>query len=338
MAKDKKEIFFTDEDLKGLEYIWDDLPPTICSMFDVIKTNQEDTLIYLKSCGGNSAAYLLGRFAYMDKNIAHFVDEIAIKEREICRDSVIAEIVHSPDARVGNILSRPHIRDFEILYLSESDLPRERLIFLSDLTLSIKGTELILRSKKLDKEIIPRLTTAHNYHRNTMPVYRFLCDMQSKMRRNFLSFNWGRLLEKEITFYPRVRYKNTILSLASWRFKIDQIKHFFIIKDDKALINEIKKWRNKYSIPQRILLADMDNMLYVDLENSLSIRALFSIIKNRQEVKFDEFIFDPQDTIIKSKNRVYTNEFILAFHKKYKDEDNSKNIRPLLSNWYLALM
>jgi hypothetical protein len=182
--------------------------------------------------------------------------------------------------------------------------------------LSVKWGELVIRSKRLNKKILPRLTTAHNYHYpGTMPVYRFLCDMQVQTGRNHLYFSWGQQLEKELSFLPRVRYKNVILSSATWIIKVEDLKSFFAIKDNNNLMEGIKKWREALFLPRYVVMPDNDNELYVDLENPLSVRTLFSIMKNRQSVRFMEFLFEPENAVIKDRKGSYTNEFIVAFHK-----------------------
>lgn len=188
---------------------------------------------------------------------------------------------------------------------------------LSDLLLSVRNGQLILRSKRLNKEIIPRLTSAHNYYYSgTIPIYRFLADMQFQIGRGALYFNWGKELESQLSFLPRVRYKNTILSSATWIVKIDEIKHFFTIQDDKQLLEEIEIWREKRFLPQYVLMPDEDNELFVNWANLVSIHSLFSIIKKRQEIKFMEFLFNPDTAIIKdASNRPYMNQCIVAFYK-----------------------
>ena len=311
----KTEIELTDKDVEGMKANWRDLPATICVMIE-IKAESQDLLIRWNSCGGSSAANLLARFAHTDKRINQHVRTIVETEQKIISDVVLAEIVHSPEARTGNILSRPHLRDHEILYLSDTDLPEDKIIKLSDLFLSIKKDRLTIRSKKLNKEVIPRLTTAHNYHYpGTMPVYRFLCDMQVQTGRNALYFNWGQQFGKGLPFLPRVRYRNTILFPATWVINCEEIKYLFGIKEDNLLIETVSKWRNTHSIPCKVLMPDGDNELFVNWENPLSIRSLFSIIKKRQTVKFTEFLFEPDSAVIKDKKGVYTNEFVVTFHQ-----------------------
>lgn len=308
-----QEIIFTDEDVKDIPVNWESLPPTLYTIFSIIRAHKDDVLINLKSCGGSCAANLLARFAHTSQKIESLVKKITVKEQELVKDAILAEIVHLPEARIGNILSRPHIREYELLYMSTSDLPSNQLLHLSDLTLSVREGRLVIRSKKMKKEIIPRLTTAHNYSFNSMPVYRFLCDMQIQHQRSGLFFSWGHL-GNEFSFLPRVRYKNTILSPATWTVKNKEIKHLFDMKDDD-LILETTKWRKEISLPQYSVMPDGDNELFVDWNSAISIQALFSIIKHREVIKFTEFLFEEEKAVAKGEGGAYLNECIVTFYK-----------------------
>lgn len=314
LSQNKMEIIFTDDDVKAMIPNWDDLPPTIYAMFEIIRA-KKDLLIKMKACGGSCAANLLARFAHTDKGIAQLVLDITTKEQDIMSDVVLAEIVHLPESRTGNILFRPHIRDYELLYMSSSDLPENQLLYLSDMMLSVRDGRLLIRSKSLGKEIVPRLTTAHNFHSNTQPIYHFLCDMQIQTGRDNFYINWG---QHNFMFQPRVRYKNTILSVATWVVMRNEIVLFFEIKDDDLLVTEIDKWRQQRSLPRYVLMPDGDNELFVDWENILSVRSLFSIIKKREMIIFTEFLFEPENAVVTGKDGVYLNECIVAFYKNSK--------------------
>jgi len=310
-----KEIILDDEDIKNFPKAdWNNLPPTMYCMFELLKNDSSGAMLKIISFGGSCGANLMARFSHTDEKICRFVEEITHKEQDLTPDVILAEIAHLPESRVGNILSRPHLRKYELLYLSNSDLPQEQLIYISDLMLSIRRGKLFLRSKKLNKEVIPRLTNAHNYRNNPTPIYRFLSDMQTHNVRSGLFFSWGSL-ENNFSFLPRVRYKNTILSPASWTVNITDIKHLLNIKEKDKLIPEIEKWRISISIPRYVLLQDGDNELFVDWESFINICSLFSIIKKRSVVKFAEFPFEPDDIVVKGENGKYLNECIVAFYK-----------------------
>lgn len=311
-----KEIVFDEKDVAMLKGSSDTISLTIYALFEIIKSDKDDLLINLKSIGGNSAANLLSRFAYANKEIREYVYKIAQKEQQLMPNVIIAEIIHHPDCRIGNVLTRPHLRDYEIIYLGNSDLSSEKKIYASDLLISIRKGRLCLRSKKLNKEIIPRLTTAHNYHHKTLPVYRFLCDLQSQNVKANLSFQWGGI-DEEFDFLPRVKYKHTILSLASWKVEVSTIKHLFTMNNAEEIILKVREWRRNISMNQHTLLVDGDNTLYVDWENVLNIQSVFAIIKNRKNVRFAEFIFDSQNAVVYDKNgKPYLNECLVSFYKE----------------------
>ncbi|BAR50459.1 hypothetical protein TFKS16_0107 [Tannerella forsythia KS16] len=312
------EIVLNDTDFKQRELNWDDLPSTIHVMFELISAEKGNVLLRIKSVGGTSAANLLARFAYTDVAIEDLINQITQKEQSLNEHATFAEIAHLPDSRVGNILFRPHIRECEIVYLSNSTLSEEQKIHLSDVMISYRLGRLVLRSKKWDREMIPRLTNAHNYSRSSIPVYRFLCDMQHQGRTN-LYFNWG-YLEEDLDFLPRVRYKRIILSPASWKFKTADIKSFFE-QDDSFLMAKIAKWKKTYNLPDYVVLPDGDNELFVNMNHINNIYALWAIVKQRTSFRLNEWLFDMKKAVVLDKQgKPYTNECIVAFSKNEKEQ------------------
>ncbi|MCC8145536.1 MAG: lantibiotic dehydratase family protein [Bacteroidales bacterium] len=316
----KKEIVLRDSDILEPQDGKNDLPATLYAIFELINGREGDPLLKLEGFSGVCGANLLTRFAHTNEKIASLVEEIIKKEEELMPNVILAEIAYLPNFRIGNILSRPHNRKYELLYLCFSDLPSEQKIAVSDLLLSVKNGRLVLRSQSLDKEIIPRLTSAHNYYSDQSPIYTFLCDMQPTTRKRTLSFNWGNL-DNEFSFYPRVRYNNTILSSAYWMVEVTDIKSFFTIKDEEALLEKVTSWREKLGLPQEILLSDGDNELFVNCSSYCSLQSFFGAIKNRKKIKLTEFSFPTGYQAVKDgKSNIYTNECIVAFHKNIENK------------------
>ena len=224
--------------------------------------------------GGTSGANLLARFSHLHPDIEQLIKEITRKEQKLEQDAVLAEISYLSDARMGNISARPNIREHEIVYLSLSKIPKEKQLSVSDLMVSVRNGKLLLRSKSLNRSIIPRLTTAHNFRNTTIPVYRFLCDMQHQSGRTGLHFNWGTFAES-LSYLPRVRYRNTILSPAKWKITQEEFKRFLAIKEEQQLLMEINDWRIQKMMPQFVLHTENDNQLFVDWESVASIFAFF---------------------------------------------------------------
>ncbi|WP_353621028.1 lantibiotic dehydratase [Sphingobacterium sp. N143] len=61
---------------------------------------------------------------------------------------------------------------------------------------------------------MPRLTSAHNF-RKGLGIYTFIADLQYQ---DFIpSLNWINSIDNERKFYPRIRYKDLILTRATWK-------------------------------------------------------------------------------------------------------------------------
>lgn len=324
IKENKYEIIITDDEIKKhtKDAVWNDLPLTIHTMVQIFQ-NEDTHEIYLNSAGGSSAVNLIGRFAHTDKDIQKLINEITDFEQKIDTERIYAEIVHLPESRTGNILLRPSIRKYEIPYLAKPSVEDENVIYPKDLMISVKRNRIILRSKKHNKEIIPRLGNAHNFSFNALPVYQFLCALQTQNLRGGIGFNWGSL-ENEFSFLPRVKYENIIFSFAKWRIQKDEFEKIIKlkpkekklkIKDDDELIEAIKTWREENKIPKWVALEDGDNKLTLNLENLLSIKTLISLVKNRQNFVLSEYILNEQNAFIKGGVDYYANEFIFAFKK-----------------------
>lgn len=310
------EIVFHEEEFNLVPENWDGFPEILCSVFQVVGLEDGRPLLNIKSISGSSAANLISRFAHLDPEIEELVKDISKKESELEKEGVLAEIVHLPGSRVGNILSRPHLREYEIVYLTSSDLPEINKICIDDLMLSCRGGRLVLRSKKMNRKVIPRLTTAHNYYNDTLPVYRFLCDMQYQGKRTTFRFDWGELGDR-MAYRPRVRYGNSILSLAAWTIRQDEITAFFRLSDSD-LIDAITSWRIKRGIPLYALLPEGDNELFIDFHSILSVRAFLSTVRGRIKFELLEFIFTQDELPVKGPDGEYVNECIVAFYKDLK--------------------
>ncbi len=316
------EIILTDQDLNDFPENWDDLPDTFSAMIEVIRTeeNPKGPLVVMGSAGGPSAASLLGRFCYLDEKLHNHVKQIVQKEQDLNPGKILAEIVHLPEARIGNILMRPVLRDYEIPYLANPSVEKENVIPITDLMISVvHGRYIKLRSKRLDKEVLPRLSSAHNYSNNSLPIYHFLCAMQSQGVRSGMGFSWGPLLDSK-PFLPRVRYENVIFSPAIWNISPDDTRQVPKITD-KHFLEKALEFKNKRNIPDKVLLVQGDNKLLIDFNHELSVQMLFSEVKNRP-FRLEEFLFDNQYPLVKRGNEVFTNQVILSFYKDKKQPND----------------
>lgn len=310
-------VELTSDKLKGFKAVYSDLPATISAMVQLLPPEKEkgEDRILLGSVGGNSALCLIGRFCHTSEKLHTHAKKIAQKEMELANNALVAEVLHLPEARTGNILMHPKFYDYEIPFLAQSSVAKSYTIELSDLMVSVRQNRVFLRSKSLNKQILPRLSNAHNFSFNSLPVYRFLSDLQLQGKRGGVGFSWG-AFTNEYSFLPRVTYKNLIFSLATWNVRKKDIEHLLGIKENKELLKAVNAWCNENRIPQWITLVDGDNELAIDTTSVLSIKTLLNLVKKRSGFKIQEFLHNPETTPVKnSKGESFANQVILSFYK-----------------------
>lgn len=308
------QIEITDEDVAELEEDYCDLPVTIAAKFKIVGYNlKEDKYKLSELCFfGSSAANLLGRFVYCDEKIKRIVADIAKMEQNAYANSIIAEISHLPDFRTGNIQYRPSMRDYEIDYYTPTDGKMQR-IPISDIYVTVQSSGIVLKSKRFNMVIIPRLTTAHNFHNGTTSIYRFLCDLQSQDMRNSLCFSWG-VFENILTHFPRVIYKKIVLSPEKWVINKKDISN------NKGIVDYLKmrKFFQKLDMPQYIKLMIGDNELFIDLDSDLSLKMLAKEILKYDVFSLAEYIMPEKVSVVDEYGDNFANECIVPLVRKNK--------------------
>lgn len=313
LSRDVQVMELTDEDFLSIDCNWEKLPKTFSALLEITTIEDQDYII-LNSMGGTNAANLLSRFCYGDEELKDMVKNICTLEQELSKDKLLTEIVHLPEARVGNILQRPHLRNYEIPYLGKSNLPISNQININDITITVKNGEIILRSKALNKELSPRLTNAHNYSNKSLPIYHFLCDLQSQNTITNFGFSWFFLNDK-YTFLPRVVYKNIVLSKAKWNIQTKEFLKAIDTNNDILLMNTFSIWKELRKLPKLVQLKEGDNLLLINLENKDTVKLLLQQIKSKKEFILEEFLME-KSTIVKQNQKDFANQFVVVFNEK----------------------
>lgn len=304
------EIRLTDKDLSEVKekyHAKKHFPPTFYAFGSVYQDDSKQPYFHLKNLSGASALPMLGRFANGDKKLNEKLIECAEYEQNINKNAVFAEIIHIPEARIGNISARPQLRSYEIPYHTPSLLPTENQILIEDIMISVRqGKEVVLRSKKLNKRIIPRLSSAHNYE-NGLNVYRFLCDLQHEQESINVAWHWHIL--KDESFLPRVSYQNIILSPATWNLSLAQLT----IPKNAISVQHLQEIRTQLSIPRYVTLSEFDNELWIDFENEICLNLLKEYLLKNEKVTLKEVLFSSENCFIKTTDGNFTNEIIIPY-------------------------
>ena len=269
-----------------------------------------DFQILLGGAVGPSGARLLGRFCHADPEL-HRQVEAHLRQEEAHRpDAIYAEIVHLPQGRIGNILSRPVLRQHEIPFLGRSGTPAENQIPITDLTVTVRGSRIILRSKRLGREVIPRLTSAHNYRRGSLGIYRFLCMLQTQGTQGGAVWSWGAL--DSSPFLPRVTAGRLVLARATWVMTGDEIKEL-VKPTGAARLIALRAWRERRRIPRLATLTDGDNELLIDFENVLSVETFLDLVEERDRARLSELYPDPDRLVARGPEGRFLHEILIPF-------------------------
>lgn len=272
-----------------------------------------DFRLLMKSVTGPSGARMISRFCHADAELRRGVEELLAEEERAAPEAVFAEIVHLPQGRVGNVLSRPVLRGWEIAYLGRGGAPEERRIGIGDLRVSVSGGRILLHSARLGKRVIPRLTSAHNYAARSQGLYRFLAMLQHQGLQPGLGWSWGPL--DGFPFLPRVRAGRVVLARARWRIETAEVRAL-----DRggaaARWRAVREWRRRRSLPRWVVLPDGDNELAVDLENPLALDAFFSIVGDRARVELTELFPGPSELAVAGPEGRFVHELVVPFLRR----------------------
>ncbi len=312
------EIRISEDDLRAVEPKNTALPLTNSAMFSVIREGGKEMLV-LDNFGGATGAFLLGRFGHTDESVKQLLTDISRAEDAAQPDAIFADIVHLPEARTGNILIRPALKAYQIPYLGKASVDADHQIPVSDLLVSIRGSRVVLRSRSLNREVIPRLANAHNYsNSDSLDIYHFLCALQYQGIRGQLGDVLGGF-SSLFVFLPRIVLDGIILSEARWNGRAAQIAPVVsAFKRGHWLETqaELERWREQYRIPQHICLVDGDNELYVDLANQWLAETFLNELKSREAFVIKEFLFRAGNAVVQSRLGWHTNQFVVAFRNE----------------------
>ena len=303
-AKEDQVIIISDKDLEKLECKSESkMPPSFSVIFRIY-----DNKIWIEQAGGCTAISLLGRFTQFNVEILAKSQAIDLQERELNKDVIFAEISCFNDEHSANINSNAGIRQYEIPIGVHSTLNKNNIINLSDITVSVINDQIIIRSKKLNKIIIPRLSSAYNYTRSDLSIYRFLCDLQHQRLKSNYSIDLKSLLPG-LNFYPRVEYKNCILFPATWILNTDEItelkKEFENTADRNILYKSLRLKKN-------FALTEGDNQLYFDCDDHESVQMFMQVISNKTSIILQEVFFDPVALVKNIDNQPLCGQFITS--------------------------
>ena len=261
------------------------------------------SLLILEHAGGATANALLGRFTLASDEIHTYCRNLASLEQQANPDVLFFDIGYLTGKQVDNVNRRKAIYDHQlnILAFDTSDEP----LLLTDLLVSVRGGQVYLRSRSMDKRMVPRLATAYNYLLSDLPVFRFLCDLQHQGIHKNLSLRLRDRFPGQ-HFYPRVQYANIIVSPAAWQLRWQNIA----TRSQTSLMNHLQE----KGVPMWVRMGQGDRMLTLNTSQTDDLDTLLIILKKEQTVYLEEMPANPTGMLRDETNNPYFSQYMLTLH------------------------
>lgn len=253
---------------------------------------------------------LVSRFCDADPALRDRVRAQLRTEEAHRPDAIYAEIVHLPEGRMANVIRRPLLREHEIPYLGTSGAPAAAQLPVGDLTVSLRGDRIVLRSRRLGREVIPRLSCLDVVEARPMNLYRFLVELQVQGVAADLRWRWGAL--DRLPFLPRVCHGRLILALARWRLGREELAPL-AGRDADARHRHLQEIRARLDLPRLVALADGDKLLPIDLDNPIAVDALADLLARRDQAVLTEVVPAAGELAVRGPEGGFVNELVVPF-------------------------
>nr|WP_197486563.1 lantibiotic dehydratase [Mucilaginibacter sp. L294] len=307
-------------DLEKLEFEQGKDTRQIANTFSMICTVVDDR-VFIESFGGNSANTLLGRFSLANDDILNCCQSLAAIERTANPGVLFFDVGYMAEGSVDNINRRQSVNDLQLNILAYDTSPNP--LTMDDIYLSVRQGELILRSKKLNKRLIPRIASAYNHLRSDLPVYRLLWELQNQGLQTDLNFSIKNIFPGW-NYYPEVRFKNLCVSPRCWKVKIPTN-----IKEP----NDFKKWLSNTGVSQHFKTGKSDQTLTFNREKEEDLSVLMDILRKEHSVFLEEVQLPKQYLATDGNELPYHSQFVMSFtHSKSAYQPLTSIELPVLEN------
>lgn len=320
------------------------LPDAFSTMVRIVAGSETavatgDFKVLIEAGGGPPGSRLSGRFCHMSDEIHQGVSAHLRAEEALRPEAIFAEVVHLPAGRVGNVLCRPVLREYEIPFLGISGAPVDQQIPVEDLLVSVRGGRVALHSRRLGREVVPRLSTAHTFTGRGLGLYRFLGALQGQDGQGF-HFSWGPL--GSAPYLPRVEFGRLVLQRARWRLGPEELaplakaaagsKAAKTPMQVSALRHRgfvaVQQLRTTLGLPRWVVLCDGDNELTIDLNNVLCVDSFVQLVKGRRLATLSECLPGPDELVVGGPEGRFAHQLSLSAVVRRKPRAASRRASP----------
>lgn len=337
MHRGLPEFELTDKHVELLQgtdaHSWNDVLPSMELYFHVLADSPADLdrgdyELYMGANSGSTMAYrTFGRFVDMwEDGFAGPLQEAARWEDRMEPEAIWAEVAYLPSAgRVTNVVLTRHARSYEIPMGTNASTDSEFTIDLDDLVVGATDKHLYLKSRRLNREVIPTAGHMLNYIK-TPNVYRFLRDLGQARHRQWVPFRCDSL--DGAAYLPRVRYGRVVLQPAQWKMRTRDAWYEESMSDE-AFFQAVQAWRADWKAPQFLYLSLFDNRMLLDLTKPHHVEEIRKELKQAGKVLLTETGRVEERSIVQGAGGKYANEFVFSLVKREHEGERPAPTRRL---------
>lgn len=307
VAQHKDEIEFTEAECHALVG-GSTLPSAIlATMASLIPTPQGVEVFHTATEPLGPAA--IARFSGLDPQLLAMTQQLADEEHQHYQkeNALVAELVFLPSERGSNVVVKPHLRQYEIPIICQSQLTGDHIIPVNDIMIRIVGGQIVLKSASKGVVIIPKFTSIFNQLHCKLPIYNFFYDLRGSTTTGALNWNWSFLAK--MPFQPRVRYKNIVLSKATWIVESGSFP-------ETASTNAgLRQYLQRRRIPQHVSISTGDDVaMYLNFEDDDDIALFRAELKKFHRLQLSEDPHTHSECLVQSNQGGHANEVIVHWN------------------------
>ncbi|MGH3938974.1 MAG: lantibiotic dehydratase, partial [Pseudonocardiaceae bacterium] len=172
-------------------------------------------------------------------------------------------------ARTENVARSPAVLP-HLLTLAEHHPGGDTVIPLDDLAVSADAQQLYLVSLSQRRPVEPMVFSAVELTNHAHPLLRFLCEIPAARLAACAPFSWG--AASRLPFLPRVRYRRSILSPATWALSATDLPGPATPWRD--WVTSLAAWRGRWRVPAAVYLGEGDRRIRLDLDEAAHLHAV----------------------------------------------------------------
>ncbi|MBC6109082.1 thiopeptide-type bacteriocin biosynthesis protein [Pedobacter fastidiosus] len=295
--------------LNKLTFNLNEKPTQLPNTFSMLMSVSDD-LVCVDQVGGITANGLSGRFTMANSEVEHQSKLIAQIEQQANPDILFFDVAYMVEATIDNINRRKIIYGHQLSILNY-DTSEEPLL-LNDIMISVRGSEIVLRSKKLNKRMVPKMASAYNYTRSDLSIFRLLCDLQHQNIATNLTLSLESLFP-DLDYYPRLQFHNLLLSRAKWQVKRESI---FPSKNEQLNVNQCRSFLTELGVSKCFKTGASDQTLCFDLENDDDLNSFIQYMQKQKTVYLEEVLLPESSMVVDENGKPYLAQFILNLYQE----------------------